>query len=162
MACLIHAEYTSTSLLVDLLLQPPVKGTGSYMVTVKVVKILDLIDANNPVLTGESLVHSVDSVALGGDLDTSDSIMAMSVGEKGSEVVVRHLVPGGGVSSNDSPRVSAYLHQAVLHGLGSAAVDPVLSIVGEEIALLDLIGPNAFSNAHHPEELVDVISRVAK
>ncbi|KAI6761835.1 hypothetical protein HG531_002388 [Fusarium graminearum] len=115
------------------------------MVTAKVVKVLDPVDADNPVLTGESFLQGVKSRALRRHGGVSNSVNSSSRGEHACIVVITHV----------------NLHQAVLHGFGSFFVDLVLSSSGEEIALLDLIGPDTFGNANHPEELVNVVSGVA-
>lgn len=54
------------------------------------------------------------------------------------------------------------LHQTVLHSLSSLSVDTVLATGCEEITLLDLIGPDTLSDTDHPEEFVDIVTRVAQ
>src|SRR3954447_26181026 len=66
------------------------------------------------------------------------------------------------VSSFGLGRPWCHLHQAVFHGLSGLPVDAVLAPRGEELALLNLVGPDTLSNTDHPEELVDVIARVAE
>lgn len=55
-----------------------------------------------------------------------------------------------------------HLHQALLHGRCGLLVDTVLATRSEEVALLHLIGPDALGDTDHPQELVDVVTGVAK
>lgn len=54
------------------------------------------------------------------------------------------------------------IHKGVLHRVGSLVINAVLSVPREEFSLLHLIGPDALCNPDHPEELVDVVPRVAQ
>ena len=64
--------------------------------------------------------------------------------KKKSEPVIWHLV-----------------HQAVSHCLGSPVINPIFSLGSKVIRFLNLIWPNTLCNSDHPQELVDVIARVA-
>ena len=92
----------------------------------EVVGLLDLVDTDDPVLTGEGLLNSAELGALGGQLGATDAVLSLAGGEERVVVVVGHLV-----------------HQAVLHGVGGLVVDAVFAARSEEVALLDLIGPDA-------------------
>lgn len=115
------------------------------MATANVVKILHLVDTDDPVLAGEGLLDGAECWAAVRQTHVTDTVSNLTLGEQGVVVVVRHLV-----------------QQAVLHGVGGTLVDAVLAASSEEIALLNLIGPDTFGNTNHPQELVDVISRVAQ
>ena len=52
------------------------------------------------------------------------------------------------------------LHQTVPHGWRGLVVNTVFATSGKEISLLHLFGPDTFSNPHHPEELVDIVTGV--
>jgi hypothetical protein len=93
----------------------------------QVVGLLDLVDTDNPVLAGEGLLNGAELGADSGQLGAADAVLRLAGWEKGVVVVVGHLV-----------------HQAVLHGVGGLVVDTVLAAGGEEVALLDLIGPDAW------------------
>lgn len=54
-----------------------------------------------------------------------------------------------------------HVHQAVPHGGGSTIVNSILAASGEEVTFLDLLGPDTLSDSDHPQELVDIITRVA-
>lgn len=53
-------------------------------------------------------------------------------------------------------------HQAVLHGVGSPGIDTIFTARRKELALLDLIRPNALGNTNHPEELVDIVAGISQ
>ena len=93
----------------------------------EVVGLLDLVDADDPVLAGEGLLDGAELGADGGQLGAADAVLGLASGEEGVVVVVGHLV-----------------HQAVLHGVGGLVVDAVFAAGGEEVALLDLVGPDAW------------------
>lgn len=91
---LIHTENTGTSLLNRLLLLlPTAKGTRFKMITANVVKILDLVNTDEPILTGEGFLQYIECGACIGHFNTPDSINDLSRGVRLVEVVVRHLVP---------------------------------------------------------------------
>lgn len=54
-----------------------------------------------------------------------------------------------------------YIHQAIPHGGGGLIVNSVFATRGEVVAFLDLLRPDTLGDSDHPEELVDVIARVA-
>jgi hypothetical protein len=93
----------------------------------QVIRLLHLVDADDPVLAGESLLDGAELGALGGQLGAADAVLSLARGKEGVIVVVGHLV-----------------HQAVLHGVGGLVVDAVFTAGGEEVALLDLVGPDAW------------------
>ena len=92
----------------------------------EVIGLLDLVDADDPVLAGEGLLDGAELGADGGQLGAADAVLRLASGEEGVVVVVGHLV-----------------HQAVLHGVGGLVVDAVFAAGGEEVALLDLVWPDA-------------------
>ena len=102
---------------------------GLAVLTTKVVEILDLVDPDDPVLTGERLLDSGELGALSRQLNTTDTILGLPGREEGVVVVVGHLV-----------------HQAVLHGVGGLVVDAVFAAGSEEVALLDFVGPDAWES----------------
>src|SRR6266513_2174429 len=55
-----------------------------------------------------------------------------------------------------------YLHQAVPHGRSCLVINAVLSSCRKEVSLINLIRPDAFRNSNHPQELVDVITRISE
>jgi hypothetical protein len=93
----------------------------------KVIRLFDLVDADDPVLAGEGLLDGAELGADGGQLGAADAVLRLAGGEEGVVVVVRHLV-----------------HQAILHGVGCLVVDAVFAAGGKEVALLDLVGPDAW------------------
>jgi hypothetical protein len=91
----------------------------------KVIRLFDLVDADDPVLAGEGLLDGAE-LGADGQLGAADAVLRLAGGEEGVVVVIGHLV-----------------HQAVLHGVGGLVVDAVFAAGGEEVALLDLVGPDA-------------------
>mmetsp|Transcript_20045 Transcript_20045/g.63889 ORF Transcript_20045/g.63889 Transcript_20045/m.63889 type:complete len:200 (-) Transcript_20045:895-1494(-) len=108
-------------------------------------RLLDLVDADNPMLRGERLLHVLQSNVLVPDLHVADA------------VVTRRLP----ISRGHLPEtiVGELVHEAVEHGLRPARVHAVLP-VREVVGLLDLVRVHAASDAHHPKELVDVVARI--
>jgi hypothetical protein len=53
-------------------------------------------------------------------------------------------------------------HQAFFHRVWGRIVDSVLATRREEGSLLHLVGPDAFRNSDHPEELVNIVARIAE
>jgi len=92
----------------------------------EVVGLLDLVDADDPVLAGEGLLDGAELGAHGGQLGAADAVLGLAGGEERVVVVVGHLV-----------------HQAVLHGVGGLVVDAVFAAGGEEVAFFDFVGPDA-------------------
>ena len=68
------------------------------MVTTNVVKVLDLVDANDPVLTGERLLDDVQDRSLLRKANPTNSILSLTGREQALVVVVGHLVPVDGES----------------------------------------------------------------
>lgn len=161
---LVKAESAGTSFLNRLLLLVALlEGGDRGMVSAEVVKVLDLVDTDDPVLTGKGLLDRVKDGTLGGETDTTNSVGSLSRREQGTEVVVGHLVPVNLLAFGGSfERDRGNLHEGVLHGVGSLIIDTVLAITSEEFALLDLIRPDTLGNSDHPEELVDIVTRVAQ
>lgn len=110
----------------NLLLVPLFKSNRILVRSAQVIKILDLVNSNDPVLTGECLLESGELGSLGGDLASSHTVGGLTGGEEGVVVVVAHLV-----------------HERVAHGWRCLVVDAVLATRGEVVALLDLVGPDA-------------------
>ena len=70
-----------------------VERYGALMVATKVVKILDLVDPDDPVLAGKGLLDGAELGALCGKTRATDTVLGLSGGEQRVVVVVRHLVP---------------------------------------------------------------------
>jgi len=70
-----------------------VEGNGMAVITAKVVKILDLVKTNDPVLTCESFLQGVKLGAFLGELGATNTIHGLTCWEETLIVVVRHLVP---------------------------------------------------------------------
>lgn len=109
-----------------LLLIPLIEARGILQRPAQIIRLLDLIDPDDPVLAGESLVERTELGALGGQFGAADAVLSLARGEERVVVVVAHLV-----------------HQAVLHGVGGAVVDAVLAARREEVALFHFVGPDA-------------------
>lgn len=60
----------------------------------------------------------------------------------------------------DLPVVAHLVHQTVAHSRRRALVDSVLAPGSEVVWLMDLIGPLALCDTDHPQELVNVVTRV--
>jgi hypothetical protein len=131
------------------------------MVSTDIVKILDFIDADNPVLARESLLHSVEYRAYFWQFNATHSVLGLSRWEERVIVVVRHLVPAH-VLAIIYEIENYFLHQALFHSLSGSIIHSVLSPVSEKVALFHLVRPNTLSNSNHPQELIDIIARVAK
>lgn len=63
------------------------------MVSAEVIKVLDFVDTDNPVLASEGLLDRIQDRTLGGETGATNSVGRLSWGEQAAEVVVRHLVP---------------------------------------------------------------------
>lgn len=70
-----------------------VKGDGVAVVSAQVVEVLDLIDTDNPVFTGEGFFQSRELRAFGGEFGPTYTVSSLAHWEKLVEVVVRHFVP---------------------------------------------------------------------
>lgn len=140
-----------------------VKGHRVVVVTAEVVEILDLVDTDDPVLTGERLLERVQLRAFRGESRSTHAVNGLAGTEQGVEVVVGHFVPAVIVSGISMPwQIGDILHQAVTHGGGGTVVHPVLTAGSEEVTLLDLVGPDTLGDTDHPQELVDVVTGVAQ
>lgn len=96
---LIHAKHSSAPLLGGLLLLlAALKGSSINMITTNVVKVLDFVDTDDPVLAGISLLNRVDNRSLVWDSNLSDSISGLSRRKQRAVVVIRQLVPKSGIS----------------------------------------------------------------
>lgn len=84
----------SSSLRCPLALLALVKGCCADVVTAKVVEILHLVDPDNPVLTGERLLHGRELGAIGRQSHATDTVDRLALLEEGVVVVVGHFVPG--------------------------------------------------------------------
>lgn len=58
------------------------------MVSADVIKVLDLVDSDDPVLAGEGFLDCVEDWADVGHLDASDAVLCLSGWEEGVVVVV--------------------------------------------------------------------------
>lgn len=63
------------------------------MVSANVVKVLDLVNSNDPVLTSEGFLDGVEDWANFWHSGATNTVLCLSRWEKGVIVVVRHLVP---------------------------------------------------------------------
>lgn len=125
---LVHAQHPRPSPLAGLLpLDALLECTGLLMRTAKIIQILDLVNSDDPVLAGKGLLHRAELRALGRQTDATDAVGGLAGREERIVVVVRHLV-----------------HERVLHRRRCFVVDAVFAASGEEVALLDLIGPDAW------------------
>lgn len=61
----------------------------------------------------------------------------------------------------NAPVEAHLIQQALLHRRRCARINLVLSPRREVVALLDLVRPHSLSDTDHPEELVDIVARVA-
>ena len=62
----------------------------------------------------------------------------------------------GGVGWNGMD--GACIHEAVPHCLRRFIVDAIFASGREEVSLPYFVGPDAFCDSDHPEELVDVVA----
>jgi len=76
-----------------LTLVAPVKGRSTHVITVKIVKILDLVDPDDPVLTGKGLLHRRQLGSFGRKSHATNTVDGLALLEEGVVVVVGHLVP---------------------------------------------------------------------
>jgi hypothetical protein len=63
-------------------------------------------------------------------------------------------------SAVDTPIIRHLVHQAVLHSRRCLVINAVLTLRGEVPRFLDFIRPNTLRNAYHPQELIDVVTRI--
>lgn len=131
------------------------------MVTADIVEILDLVDADDPVLAGEGLLHRVKNRSLVRETNSTDSISNLTRWEQAVVIVVGHLVPML-CQWFYFQEWQNNVHQAVFHGIRRSFVDTVLTTGSEEVALLDLIRPDTLGDSDHPKEFVDIVARVSK
>jgi hypothetical protein len=86
---LLHPQNFWSSLLNRLLLLvASIERCCGREISARVVKVLDLEDADDPVLAGEGFLDGVEGWADVGHLDTADAVLALSRGEEGAVVVV--------------------------------------------------------------------------
>lgn len=78
-----------------LLLLTPLKRSRRSMVSAEVIEILDLVNADDPVFAGESLLEAVENGALVWQPGASDAVHGLTRREQGVVVVIRQLVPVG-------------------------------------------------------------------
>jgi len=71
-----------------LLLVSPVKGRSGCMISADIVKVLDFVDSDDPVLAGEGLLNCVESGTHIWQLNASDSILGLPSWEERVVVVV--------------------------------------------------------------------------
>jgi hypothetical protein len=70
----------------------------ALVVTTKVVRLLDLVDSDDPVLAGEGLLDSAELRAFGRQSRSTNTVLRLSSREERVVIVVRHLVPNIHVS----------------------------------------------------------------
>jgi len=85
------------------------------MVSTDIVKVLDLVNSNDPVLAGECFFYCVEDGSNIRKLNTTNTILSLSNREEAVVVVVGHFV-----------------HQAIFHGLSSTIVNSVFSTLGKK------------------------------
>lgn len=144
-----------------LALQTLIKGNSLAVITSEVIKILDLEDTDNPVLTGESLLEGVELRTFRGQSDATNTVDSLTSGEERVVVVVRHFVPRHNWLANMvlSAELGWFnLHEAVLHGGGGLVINAIFTASSEEVTLIDFVGPDTLRNTDHPEEFVQVIA----
>lgn len=76
-------------------LQALVEGSGVAVVSAKVVQVLDLVETDDPVLTGERLLEGVELRALCRQSRTTNPVNGLTRWEERLVVVVGHFVPEG-------------------------------------------------------------------
>lgn len=69
------------------------KGRRARVVSAKVVKVFDLVNPDDPVLTSKCLLHRRELGSVGGQSHTTDTVDGLATLEKGTVVVVGHFVP---------------------------------------------------------------------
>lgn len=90
----VHSKCSRATLLSSLsLLVAPVERSSSSMVSADIIKVLDLVDTDDPVLTGVGLLKRVEDWAGIREPNTSDAVHGLPRREKRRVVVVGHLVP---------------------------------------------------------------------
>lgn len=73
----------------------PLKGCGAVMVTAQVVKVLDLVDTDDPVLAGKRFFEGGKLWPFSGQSRASDAVHGLTLLEESVIVVVGHFVPAG-------------------------------------------------------------------
>ena len=134
------------------------------MVPADIVKVLDLIDADDPVLARECLVQCAELGPLLREPGAADTVLGLARGEERVVVVVGHFVPRHELSAIGSEMNSQVggSHERISHRGSRIVVDLVLAPRGKEVSLLNLIWPDALSNSNHPQELVDIVAAVTE
>lgn len=86
---LLHSQYPGTlPLCRALLLVALVKGNCALVVTTKVIKILDLVNSDDPVLTGKGLLNGAELRTLGRQTRVTDAVLCLTRREQRIVVVV--------------------------------------------------------------------------
>lgn len=86
---LLHSQYPGTlPLCRALLLVALVKGNRALVVTTKVVEVLDLVNPDDPVLTGEGLLNGAKLRTLSRQTRVTDTVLCLTCREKRIVVVV--------------------------------------------------------------------------
>lgn len=93
-----------------LALEALVKGNCVAMITAEVIQVFDLVETNNPVLAGESLFQCVELGAFLGKFCATDTVHGLTSRKERLVVVIRHLVPIDGVSSDLDNQNVGFLH----------------------------------------------------
>ena len=147
-----------------LLLVTLIKRDCACMVPADIVKVLDLVDADNPILARERLVERAELGPLLRKPGAADAVLGLARGEERVVIVVGHFVPRHEqlAIGIEMKRQVGSSHERIPHGRSRIVVDLVLAPRGKEVSLLDLIGPDALSNPNHPQELVDIVAAVTE
>lgn len=64
------------------------------MISTDIVQVLDLVDADDPILAREGFFECIELGAFGGETRATDAILGLAGREETVVVVIRHFVPG--------------------------------------------------------------------
>lgn len=92
---LVYSENTSSFPLESLLLLllSLFEGCRGGVISPNVIEILDLVNSDDPVFTGECFLQSVQNRAFFWKSDATNTVRSLTGREKVLVVVIRHLVP---------------------------------------------------------------------
>lgn len=95
----IHTKHSRASALTGLLSLVALLERGcAVVVSSEVIIVLDLVDSDDPVLTGEGLLHGREFGTLIWQAGATDTVGSLACWEEGVVVVVGHLVPARAIS----------------------------------------------------------------
>ncbi len=98
--CLLYSQYPGAfAFRGSLLLVTLIKRLSALVITTEIVKVLDLVNSYDPILTGKGLLNSAKFGTFARQPRTTNSVLGLPGREERVVVVVRHLVPSTIVSS---------------------------------------------------------------